>query len=71
MTAWWVRSKGVMCFEQRWIFSLPSILPFVYPPSRLHRGLETVLELVANNLIYLLWIGLALGGFHYLPDKES
>jgi len=54
-----------MCFEQRWIFFQPSTLPFVHP------GLETVLELVANNLIHLLWIGLALGGFHHLPDKES
>ena len=71
MTAWWVRAKGAMCFEQRWIFSTPSILPFVHPPSRLHRGLKTVLELVANNLIYLLWICLALGGLHYLPYKES
>ena len=60
-----------MCFEQRWIFFKPSILPFVHPPGRWHRGLETVLELVANNLIHLLWIGLALGGLHYLPDKES
>ena len=32
---------------------------------------QTVLELVANNLIYLLWICLALGGLHYLPHKES
>ena len=52
-------------------FFKPSVLPFVHPPGRRRRGLETVLKLVANNLIHLLWIGLALSGLHYLPDKES